>query len=189
MRSLKFALFVIFAPLAALAADVTVGEDGLHKQPFHRITFKDMAEDLAEATDEGKRLAIIFEQRGCIYCTKLNEEVFTDPDVRAFIEENFHVVQMNLFGDEEVTDFDGEALPEKEMAQRWGVVFTPTILFMPEAAPAEGTAASASVATMPGAFGKWTTLNMFRWVRAKGYDGDEHFQKYHAREIERQRGG
>ena len=91
MRSLKFALFVIFAPLAALAADVTVGEDGLHKQPFHRITFKDMAEDLAEATDEGKRLAIIFEQRGCIYCTKLNEEVFTDPDVRAFIEENFHV--------------------------------------------------------------------------------------------------
>ena len=36
---------------------------------------------------------------------------------------------------------------------------------------------------MPGAFGKWTFLNMFRWVHEKGYEGDEHFQKYHARII------
>ena len=40
-----------------------------------------------------------------------------------------------------------------------------------------------TVATMPGAFGKWTFLNMFRWVHEKGYDSDEHFQKYHARII------
>ena len=37
---------------------------------------------------------------------------------------------------------------------------------------------------MPGAFGKWTFLNMFRWVDDKGYEGDEHFQKFHARIIE-----
>ena len=36
---------------------------------------------------------------------------------------------------------------------------------------------------MPGAFGKWTTLDMFRWVHEKGYEGDEHFQKYHARKL------
>ena len=38
-------------------------------------------------------------------------------------------------------------------------------------------------AVMPGAFGKWTFLNMFKWVREKGYEGEEHFQKYHARII------
>jgi len=148
------------------------------------VTFKDMAEDLETATDEGKRLAIIFEQRGCIYCTKLHEEVFTDPEVADFIKANFTVVQMNLFGDEEVTDFDGEALSEKDMAKRWGVLFTPTILFMPEGVPQSGTAAEAAVSSIPGAFGKYTTLHMFQWVAEKGYEGSEHFQKYHARKFE-----
>jgi hypothetical protein len=41
---------------------------------------------------------------------------------------------------------------------------------------------------MPGAFGKWTTLNMFRWVHEKGYEGEEHFQKYHARKFLEQKG-
>ena len=178
----------LIALLAALlialpAAAVEVGEDGLHKTPWMAVTFKDMAEDLETARDEGKRLAIIFEQRGCIYCTKMHEEVFTDPEVAEFIQANFMVVQMNLFGDEEVTDFDGEALPEKEMAKRWGVVFTPTILFMPEEAPESGTAAQAAVSQMPGAFGKSTTLHMFQWVAEKGYEGEEHFQKYHARKF------
>ena len=92
-------------------------------------------------------------------------------------------MQMNLFGDEEVTDFDGEAMAEKDMARRWGVVFTPTILFMPETPPASGTAGAAAVATMPGAFEKGTSLHMFQWVAEKGYEGDEHFQKYHARKL------
>lgn len=179
MKRLIIALMLFAAP--AMAAEI--GEDGLHKQDWFAVTFKDMAEDIETAADEGKRLAIIFEQRGCIYCKQMHEEVFSIPEVSAFIRENFYVVQMNLFGDEEVTDFDGEAMSEKEMARRWGVVFTPTILFMPEAAPEEGTAAQAAVSTMPGAFGKHTTLNMFRWVQEKGYEGDEHFQKYHARKF------
>jgi thioredoxin-related protein len=181
----------LIAMLAAVAVLVTgpataaeIGEDGLHKQPWMPVTFKDMAEDLETAADEGKRLAIIFEQRGCIYCKKMHEEVFTDPEVADFIKANFMVVQMNLFGDEEVTDFDGEALPEKEMAKRWGVLYTPTILFMPEDAPEDGTAAAAAVSTIPGAFGKYTTLHMFQWVHEKGYASGEHFQKYHARKLE-----
>ncbi|MEM1300759.1 MAG: thioredoxin family protein [Pseudomonadota bacterium] len=184
MRLIALLAGVLLA-LPAFAAEV--GEDGLHKQPWFAITFKDMVEDLETARDEGKRLAIFFEQRGCIYCAKMHEEVFSDPEVADYIKENYVVVQMNLFGDEEVTDFDGEALPEKEMAQRWGVVFTPTILFMPDEVP-DGPAGAAAVSTIPGAFGKWTTLHMFQWVTEKGYDGEEHFQKYHARKFNARNG-
>ena len=56
---------------------------------------------------------------------------------------------------------------------------------MPESVPQNKHAGAAAVSVMPGAFGKWTTLNMFKWVREKGYDGDEHFQKYHARMLEK----
>lgn len=165
-----------------------LGDDGLHKAPWMRDTFKDLGEDLAEANEEGKRLMILVEQRGCIYCKKMHEEVFVVPEVAQYIEENFFVVQINMFGDVEVTDFDGTTLPEKDMVKRWGALFTPSIYFLPEDVGDAGAATQAAVATMPGAFGRWTTFNMLTWVVEKGYDGDEPFQKYHARKFEEQAG-
>ncbi len=178
---------IAFIAAIALALPVfaaELGDDGLHKPEWLRETFKDMTEDLAEATAEGKRLLVIFEQRGCIYCNKMHQEVFPQPQIDALIREKYFVVQMNLFGDVEVTDFDGTTMSEKDMARRWGVMFTPTMMFLPEKAPDTGTAAEAAVATMPGAFGPDTTEHLLTWVVERGYEGDEHFQKYHARMLE-----
>ena len=174
---------LLLAVIAAPAWSAQMGEDGLHKEDWFTITFRDMAEDIEQAKSEGKRLAITFEQRGCIYCREMHEKLLADPEVRDYIRDNFMVVQYNMFGDEEVTDLDGEVLTEKTAARKWGYVFTPTIVFLPEEAPEGKTVAEAAVATMPGAFGKWTFLNMFRWVREKGYEREEHFQQYHARII------
>lgn len=179
---------VIVAAVALVALSVQawsaeVGEDGLHKQDWFALTFRDVAEDIEAARDEGKRLVMIFEQRGCIYCAQMHEKILSDPEVSDFIKANFKVVQYNMFGDEEVTDLDGDVLTEKTAARKWGYVFTPTMVFLPEEVPEGKTAAEAAVATMPGAFGKRTFLNMFKWVAEKGYEGDEHFQKYHARII------
>ncbi len=62
---------IFVSALAALAFALTpmanaaeLDEDGLHKQPWFAVTFKDMTEDLEAAIDEGKLLAIFFEQRG-----------------------------------------------------------------------------------------------------------------------------
>ena len=178
--------FLAFAALAALSVQAwssEIGEDGLHKQDWFSLTFRDVAEDVATAKEEGKRLVMVFEQRGCIYCAKMHESLLADPEVSDFIKANFMVVQYNMFGDEEVTDLDGEVLTEKTAARKWGYVFTPTLVFLPEDVPENANVAKAAVATMPGAFGKWTFLNMFKWVSEKGYEGEEHFQKYHARII------
>ena len=180
--------FVLTAMIALPAVAAELGDDGLHKTPWMRDTFKDLSEDLEEANAEGKRLMLLIEQRGCIYCTKMHEEVFVLPEIRQVIEENYFVVQINMFGDVEVTDFDGTSLSEKDMVRRWGTLFTPTMMFFPEEV-AEGVSASAAaVAIMPGAFEKSTTLNLFNWVLEKGYEGDEPFQKYHARKLEESKG-
>jgi len=157
---------------------------GLHKKTWFEVTFKDVAEDLATAREEGRRLALIIEQENCIYCAKLHDEVLSDPEVADYIKANFMVVQYDMWGAEEVTDLDGKVLSEKAAARRWGLNFTPTVMFMPEAAGDAATAREASVQVMPGAFGKWTVLNMFRWVAEKGYEDDLPFQKWHAQEIE-----
>lgn len=186
----RLLLALAFYLPASLGVAVTVGEDGLHKQDWFSITFRDIQEDIAAAEEEGKRLALIIEQRGCIYCRKVHEEILSDPEVRDYIKANYKVVQYNLYGDEEVTDTDGEVLTEKTAARKWGIAFTPTILFMPEKVDAGLDTRQAAVATMPGAFQKGTFLDMFTWVREKLYDTDEDFQRFHARRIrERQAAG
>ncbi len=185
---LRFFTLTCAALIAATTLAAEIGDDGLHKASWMRDTFKDLSEDLDEANAEGKRLMIIIEQRGCIYCKKMHEEVFSLPEVNDYIEENFFVVQINMFGDIEVTDFDGTALAEKNMVKRWGALFTPSIYFFPNEVDGGAMATQAAVANMPGAFGKWTTLNMLTWVVEEGYKTDEPFQKYHARKFAEQSG-
>jgi thioredoxin-related protein len=160
-------------------AEVPMGDDGLHKPDWLKETFLDLREDLADANAEGKRMLIIIEQRGCIYCTRLHEKVLPDPRIDAMIRENFFVVQINLYGDLDVTDFDGTVLSEKDMARRWNTVFTPTMIFLPEEVPEDTMAVRAASAVMPGAFERNTTLAMFTWVHDKEYDNIE-FQRYFA---------
>ena len=125
-RTLTILAFTIMFTSAASA--VEVGDDGLHKQEWFTVTFRDLTEDIESARAEGKRLALFFEQRGCIYCKIVHEEVLTDPEVSEFIKANYMVVQYNLYGDEEMVDTDGEELTEKTAARKWGVMFTPTVV-------------------------------------------------------------
>jgi thioredoxin-related protein len=165
--------------LAAAAQAAELGDDGLHKADWMHETFLDLREDLADATAQGKRLAVMIEQRGCIYCTKMHEEVYPVPEIDALLNEEFYVVQINMFGDLEVTDFDGETLPEKDMVRKWGAMYTPTIYFFPEEVAEEAPANRVAAAYVPGALSPGMFYNMLTYVRDGVYE-TENFQKYHA---------
>jgi len=188
-KFLKIFLLAMFSLLVNQVSALEVGDDGLHKTPWMQDTFKDLREDLEEANAEGKRLVLFFEQIGCIYCTKMHKEVFSKEKVSNYIDDNFFVVQLNLHGDIEVTDFDGDVLPEKDIARKWGILFTPSILFLPPAVEGDMSAQQAAVAMMPGAFSAGTTLDLFTWVREERYllDNGEDFQRYHARMVNERR--
>ena len=182
-----FSLLYVLVPIWAFSAEL--GDDGLHKQNWMRDTFKDLREDLGEANMEGKRLVLMFEQRGCIYCSKMHKDVYSRDNVSNYIDENFFVVQLNLHGDLEVTDFDGEVLSEKAMARKWNILFTPTVLYLPQKVDDSLTAPEASVSFMPGAWSAGTTFDMLTWVKEERYllDNGEDFQRYHARRINERR--
>ena len=180
-----FIVSLIYALVPIWAFSAEMGDDGLHKQAWMRDTFKDLREDLDEANMEGKRLVLMFEQRGCIYCSKMHKDVYSRDNVSNYIDENFFVVQLNLHGDLEVTDFDGEVLSEKAMARKWNILFTPTVLYLPQEVDDNLTATEASVSFMPGAWSAGTTLDMLTWVNEERYllNNGEDFQRYHARRI------
>jgi len=180
-----FILGLLYFLVPIWAFSTEIGDDGLHKQNWMRDTFKDLREDLDEANMEGKRLVLMFEQRGCIYCSKMHKDVYSRDNVSNYIDENFFVVQLNLHGDLEVTDFDGEVLSEKAMARKWNILFTPTVLYLPQEVDDNLTATEASVSFMPGAWSAGTTLDMLTWVNEERYllNNGEDFQRYHARRI------
>lgn len=178
--TLRLAAVLLALSTAAAQAEAPMGDDGLHKAAWMQDTFKNMRDDLDEANAEGKRLLIMIEQRGCIYCEKMHKEVYPVPAIEELLTDKYFVVQINLFGGTEVTDFDGKVLTEKEMSRRWGIAFTPTLIFLPEEVPEGETATQAAVVTMPGAFGKNTVQALLEWVLAHGYADGTMFQEYYA---------
>ena len=98
--------FAIATLLALPAAATELGDDGLHKADWMRDTFKDLQEDAAEAADEGTRVVLLIEQRGCVYCRDMHEKTFVDPRIEALLTDDYFPIQLNLHGDTEVIDFD-----------------------------------------------------------------------------------
>ena len=177
-------LTIIFLLFASAAHSAKLGEDGLYQEAWISNTFMDLREDLAEANENQQRLLILFEQKGCGYCKRMHEKVYSVPEIATKLKEDFFVIRINIFGDLEVTDFDGQSMPEKEIVQKWGIMFTPTMMFFPKNVPENLTASTAAVVTMPGAFGKGTTNLLLEWVLLEGYNGEEHLQKYIARNLD-----
>jgi thioredoxin-related protein len=161
------------------AGTAVLTDDGLYTQPWFVDSFLDLRDDLADATAQGKRFAVVWEQRGCPYCREMHTVTLQDPEIGGYVRDRFSLVQLNLFGAREVTDFDGEKLPEKALARKWGVKLTPTIMFFPDAPPGgpgkDGKAIE--VARMPGLLKPFAFLSMFRFVAEKRY-GTDSFQHY-----------
>lgn len=159
-------------PLRAFAdSEPFLNDDGLYEQPFFVQSFLDLAEDLETATQAGKRFAVMWELKGCPYCKETHFVNFADPEIRGFVSDNFDILQLNFVGSREVTDFDGEAMEERELARKWGIRFTPTTMFFPESLDevAGRPGGEAEVARMPGYFKPPHFLAMYRFVKQKAY--------------------
>lgn len=95
-------------------------------------SFLDIREDVAEARREGKRLMLYFHQDGCPYCKQLVTVNFRDPRIVDKTRRHFVAVDVNIFGDREVTWTDGARMSEKRLAALVKVRYTPTLLFLDE---------------------------------------------------------
>ena len=157
-----------------------VGEDGLHQQPWFHNSFMNLKEDLDEVTVDGKRLVLFWEQKGCPYCKRTHDVNLRIPKIVNQIKENFAVVQMNLWGDREVTDFDGEVTTEKKLAQKYAVRFTPTLQFFPQSLKDHKgkSGKEAELIRVPGYFKPFHFFMLFKYVGTKAYDKEPNFQRF-----------
>ncbi len=107
-----------------------LGAKAVELPNWFKTTFMDLSEDLAEADDDGKHVMIYFHQNGCPYCAKLVKDNFHDTDLVAKLQKNFDTIETNMWGNRELTDWQGDNYSEKEFATKMGVQFTPTLIFL-----------------------------------------------------------
>ena len=150
----------------------TLGDDGLYHEPWFLESLLELADDLDGAAAQGKRFAIMWELRGCPYCRDTHVINFAKPEIVDFVKERFDILQLNIIGAREVIDFDGEKLPEKRFAEKYGVRFTPTFQFFAERSaglaarkPREREVARGQGYMVPDDF-----LAMFRFVSERAYE-------------------
>ena len=162
----------LLATAVPARAEPVLSEDGLYREPWFIESFLEIGDDLDQAARRGKRFAVMWELRGCPYCRETHLVNFARPDIAAFVQENFDILQLNVVGSRKVTDFDGHELGEKQFAARYGVRFTPTIQFFPRSAAGlkERDPAKREVARIAGYLRPDDFLAMFRYVREQAYE-------------------
>ena len=116
------------APAAPrVRAEPLLNDDGLYTKPWFLESFLILPEDLDGAAAKGKRFAVMWELKGCPACRRTHLVNLADPEVEGFIQARFEILQLNILGSREVTDFDGERLPEKRLAEKYAVRGTPRL--------------------------------------------------------------
>ncbi len=109
-----------------------LGAKTAEKPSWFKESFLEFEEDVAEATEQGKRVMLYFHQNGCPYCVRLVEENFTDPEIKSYIQQHFDGISLNMWGDREVVSVGGKSFTEKTLSAALKVQFTPTLLFLNE---------------------------------------------------------
>ena len=131
MRISKFLLVASMLWATSVAAEKApirgVGDFAI--PTWFKNSFLDLRDDAAEAASRGRTLLVYIGQDGCPYCAALFNTNFSQKPVVDYARAHFDAVDLNMWGDRTVVDFDGETLTEKAFAAKHEVWFTPTILF------------------------------------------------------------
>ena len=160
---------------SAARSEAVMTDDGFYREDWFLESFLELADDLAAATAAKKRLAIMWELRGCPYCRQTHLVNFARPEIATYVRQRFEILQLNIIGSREVTDFDGQKLTEKAFAQKYGVRGVPVFQFFPDSAAglADKAPRDREVARGQGYIEPQPFLDMFRFVADRAYEKGE----------------
>ncbi len=111
MKKVILALsLLIFYPMVGFQAHA-------EEASFFDSTFGDFSEELELAKEEGKLgIFIFFEMDECPFCHRMKTTILNQPDVQSFYRKHFKLFQLDIEGDVEMTDFQGQVMTQKDFA-------------------------------------------------------------------------
>ena len=125
-------ILICASPVSAVKKAELRGVGQFEIPAWFKNSFLDLRIDVREASEQGKRLFLYFGQDGCPYCAELFNNNFSQKHIIDYTRKHFDAIEINMWGDREVSDFSGRRLSEKQFAADLKVWFTPTILLFNE---------------------------------------------------------
>lgn len=118
-----FCLLFLLLPFTATAEDYSA---------FFDEGFGDFQEELENAVDEEKSaILIMFEMDECPFCHRMKRTVLNQPEVQEYFRKHFKIFTVDVEGDVEVVDFQGNTVSEKDMSlKQFRVRATPVFQFV-----------------------------------------------------------
>ena len=114
---------------AAERGELTGG--AVHVAPsWFKESFLEIADDVDEATEEGRHVLLFFQLNGCPYCDRMLTESFETAPVSNYIQEHFDSIAINVRGDRDIAFNEEISVTEKELSELLKVRATPAILFL-----------------------------------------------------------
>ena len=98
--------------------------------PVFSQNFGDLKEEASAAKEESKiGVMIMFEQADCPWCDKMMNTVLNQASVIDYYTKHFRSLQVDIKGDNPLTDFQGDSTTEKDFAFKHRVRATPVFAF------------------------------------------------------------
>lgn len=104
-----------------------------HQAPgWFKESFLEIADDVDEASEEGKHVLLFFQLNGCPYCSRMLEESFEAESMTDYVQEHFDSIAINVRGDRDIAFNDEVSVSEKELSEILKVRATPAIIILGE---------------------------------------------------------
>jgi thioredoxin-related protein len=97
---------------------------------WFKPSFFDFREDLEEARKARRHVMLFLHLDECPYCARMLEENFVRGDNRAFMQQHFDVIGVNVRGASEVKWLDGKTYTERAFSRMLKTFGTPTLVFL-----------------------------------------------------------
>jgi len=98
---------------------------------FFDQSFGDFSEELSNAREQDKQgILIMFEMDECPFCHRMKTTILNQVDVQDYYKQHFLIFSVDIEGDVEIVDFQGQSMSMKDFAfKQYRVRATPVFQF------------------------------------------------------------
>ncbi len=127
---LMVVLILLVSSICLLPSSTLAASRDVDTHFFHD-SFGDLQAELETAREEGKQgVLIFFELDDCPFCHRMKTTVFNKPEVQDYFRQHFQIIPIDIEGDLEMTDFQGNTTTQKDFAfKQHRVRATPVMAF------------------------------------------------------------